>query len=171
MKLLNNKVLIKKLEESECKDGDIFLPPSALINIKLRKGEILILPGDFEGNIKIGDIVLYDAAATFGDRPDDAIIDIENVIVKYEDDEIKIFNDDDILVKENMLPNNIGGILLPESVGVECDLEVVQTNSSEVKIGDIIIVSGKNETALKIKGEKNIIINVSEILAIKTKED
>ncbi len=171
MKLLNNKVLLEKLEETENKDGDIFLPTSSRINVGLRKGKVLTLPKDFEGGIKEGDLVLYDEMATFGNRPDDAIVDFSNVIVKYNKNEITIFNEGDILVKENILPNEIGGILIPDSAGCAVDLEVVQSNNKDVKVGDIVIVSGMEETALKIKGEKNIIIKASEILAITIKED
>lgn len=85
IKVLGKKVAIRKHEISheEVRNG-VIIPSSANVNTRMVKGTVLSVGDDAikDYNIKVGDIILYDALSVFRDTHPVVITNGENVLCK-----------------------------------------------------------------------------------------
>lgn len=94
-KVMGKNVLIEKFSSNDLKQIDgIYVPESKkYLNFKFGCGRIIDLGGDIDESVgvSIGDIVLYDYYSAHGDWNDHIITNVENLILKISEDEVKKF--------------------------------------------------------------------------------
>jgi len=170
MKVLNDLVLLEKIDtRRKDKVGNIFVPDSYKNNCAVLKAKVIQIGDEVNNGIQIGDTIMFDEMSTFGDHGNQALVKMENIIAKVNDNKLHSYGDTIMCVEEEGA-DNIKGIFIPTvNRGTNIFLTIVNKSvfltNDDVQIGDKVLVFNEGNIDLTYEGVKYIIIPIENVIA------